>query len=53
MLAKSKLARFVVDKMNVKINKAFRRWQCVVSFDDYQMRLQSLCTRAAYLQYKM
>lgn len=41
MLAKSKLARFIIEKMLIKVRRAVRRWQRLVTFEDYQMRLQS------------
>lgn len=48
-LGKDKLARFIVEKMLARCRRAIRKWQCTITFDDYLMRVNSSCTRAAHL----
>jgi len=52
LLAKNKLARFMVERLLYRCRQAFQKWQNTVMFDDYTMRVQSSCTRAAHLQFK-
>lgn len=35
LLGKSRLARFIVDRMLARCRRAIRKWQGTVAFDDY------------------